>query len=119
MLMSQTVYLRAASSSFSRYLYRVHRLPQAVPTSSRPSPKAISRQPVGIRLTLLDATLTRALGSALILKNLRLCLSPLDATLTKNQGGHHAAKQGDRCRFNLYSGKSIVFWGIRPAPTVP
>ena len=86
MLMSQTVYLRAASSSFSRYLYRVHRLPQAVPASSRPSPKAISRQPVGIRLTLLNATLTRALANVLILKNLGLCLSPLDATLTKNRG---------------------------------
>src|SRR2546425_571440 len=87
MLMLQTVHLRAVSSPFSHpYLYPIHLLPQAVPTSSRPSPKAISRQPVGIRLTLLNATLTRALANVLILKDLGLCLSPLDATLTKNRG---------------------------------
>src|SRR5713101_632877 len=116
MLMAQPVQLRAVSSPFAHpYLYPVRFLPQAVPTSSRPSPRAISRKPIGILLTLLNATLTRALDS----KRLVALLSPLDATLTKNQGGHHATKQRDRCRFNLSSGKSIVVWGMRRGSGVP
>src|SRR5216684_4549623 len=116
MLMAQAVQLRAVSSPFSHpYLYPVHVLPQAVPTSSRPSPKAISREPVGILLTLLNATLTRTLDS----KRLAALLGPLDATLTKNQGGHHATKQRDHCRFNLSSRKSIVVWGMRHGSGVP
>ena len=81
MLMLQAVQLRAVSSHFSHpYLYPVRFLPQAVPTSSRPSPEAISRKPIGILLTLLNATLTRALDS----KRLTALLSPLDATGSKN-----------------------------------
>jgi hypothetical protein len=79
--MLQAVQLRAVTSAFSHsYHYPVRFLPQAVPTSSRPSPKAISRKPIGILLTLLNATLTRALDS----KRLTALLSPLDAPLTKN-----------------------------------
>ena len=65
--MLQAVQLRVVSSPFSHpYLYPVRFLPQAVPTSSRPSPKAISHQPLGVLLTLLNATLTRALVRAII-----------------------------------------------------
>ena len=82
MVMLQAVQLRVVSSPFSDpYLYPVDLMPQAVPTSSRPSPKAVSK-PLGALLTLLNATLTRALDS----KRLTALLSPLDATLTINQG---------------------------------
>src|ERR1700731_207199 len=37
----------------------------------------------------------------------------------KKPGGHHAIKHRDRCRFNLYSGKSIVVWGMRHGSGVP
>src|SRR5260370_20574870 len=114
--MVQALQLRPVSSPFSHlYPYPVHLLPQAVPTFSRPSPEAISREPVGILLTLLNATLTRALDS----KRLAALLSPLDATLTKNQGGHHARKQRCPGQFSLYSGKSIVVWGMRHGSGVP
>src|SRR6266853_6703699 len=32
---------------------------------------------------------------------------------------HHATKHRDRCRFNLYSGKSIVVWGMRHGSGAP
>src|SRR5260370_10601924 len=113
--MLQAVQLRAVTCPFSHlYLYRVRRLPQVL-TPARPSPRAISRKPVRILLTLLNATLTRAFDS----KRLTALLSPLDATLTKNQGGHHATIHRDRCRFNLYSGKSIVVGGMRHGFGVP
>src|SRR5438128_2243859 len=78
MSMSQTVHLRAASSSFSHpYLERVHRLPQ-VPTPARPSPEVISRKPLGILLTLLKSTLAK------VYQNKRFHL-PLESTLMKNR----------------------------------
>src|SRR5260370_2897580 len=81
--MLQGVQVRAVPAPFSHlYPYRVGRLPQVL-TPARPSPKAISRKPIGILLTLLNATLTRTLDS----KRLTALLSPLDATLTENQGG--------------------------------
>src|SRR6267154_6692232 len=52
-------------------------------------------------------------------KRLVELVSPLDATLTKNQGGHHAKRHRDRCRFNLSSGKSIVVWGMRHGSGAP
>src|SRR5260370_8821465 len=73
--------VRAVTAPFSHlYPYRVRRLPQVL-TPARPSPKAISRKPIGILLTLLNATLTRTLDS----KRLTALLSPLYATLTENQ----------------------------------
>src|SRR6266446_1811619 len=85
MLMSQTVHLRAVSSSFSDpYLYRLHGLPQ-VPTSTQPSPEVTLRKPLGVLLTLLESTLTRVLASV-DSKGLADMLNPLDATLTKNRG---------------------------------
>src|SRR5713101_10176510 len=85
--MVQPVQLRAVSSHFSLpHLYPVHLLPQAVPTSSRPSPEAISRKPVGILLTLLNATLTRVLATV-DSKRLTGLLTRLESTLTKNRGG--------------------------------
>src|SRR5882724_7119893 len=84
--MLQAVQLRAVSSPFSHpYLYPVQPLTQGVPTSSQPSPKAISCKPLGILLTLLNATLTRALATV-DSKPLTSKLSSLDATLTKNRG---------------------------------
>ena len=84
--MSQTVHLHAVSSSFSDpYLDRVHCLPQ-VPTPARPSPEVMSRKPLGILLTFLKSTLTTVLANV-DSKGLVDLLSPLDATLTKNQGG--------------------------------
>jgi len=63
MLMLQAVQLRAVSSPSSHpYLYRVHQLRQVVQASTRPSPEAISRKPIGILLTLLNA-LTQVLAS--------------------------------------------------------
>src|SRR5260370_40735359 len=86
MLMSQTVHLRAVSSPSSHpYLYPVQRLLQVVPTSSRPSPRVISSKPVGILLTLLNATLTRVLASVHS-KRLSRFLTRLESTLTKNRG---------------------------------
>jgi glucosylceramidase len=86
MLMLQAAHLRAVSSPSSHpYLYPVHRLPQVVLASSRPSPETISRKPIGIPLTLLNATLTRVLASV-DSKPLTSSLSSLDATLTKNRG---------------------------------
>jgi hypothetical protein len=86
MLMSQAVHLRAVSFPSSRpYLHPVHNLPQVVQASSRPSPEAPSRKPIGILLTPLDATLTRPLASVAS-EGLTDMLTPLDATLTKNQG---------------------------------
>src|SRR6266568_1420520 len=86
MLMSQTVHLRAVSSSFSDpYLDRVHRLPQ-VPTPARPSPEVMSRKALGILLTFLKSTLVGVLVSV-DPKGLADMLNPLDATLTKNPGG--------------------------------
>src|SRR5260370_9308304 len=107
--MLQAVQLRAVTSPFSHlYLYPVRRLPQVL-TPARPSSKAISRKPIGILLTLLNATLTRTLDS----KRLTPLLSPVDATLPKNRGGHHATIHRDRSRFTLSSGKSIVLGGTR------
>ena len=83
--MSQTVHLRAASSSFSHpHLYRVPRRPQ-VPASARPSPEVTLRKPLGVLLTLLESTLARVLASV-DSKGLADMLNPLDATLTKNRG---------------------------------
>src|SRR5258708_33280494 len=63
MLMSQTVHLRAASSSPSHpHRYRVPRRPQ-VPASARPSPEVTLRKPLGVLLTLLESTLARVLAS--------------------------------------------------------
>ena len=85
--MLQAVQLRAVSSPFPHpYLYPVDLQPQAVPTSSGPSPEAVSRKSMGVLPTLLNATLTRTLASV-DSKRLAELLSPLDATLTKNQGG--------------------------------
>ena len=86
MLMAQPLQLRAVSSPSSQYLYSVHHLPQVVQASSRPSSGVISRKPIGILLTLLNATLTRPIETV-DSKRLTGFLSPLDATLTKNQGG--------------------------------
>src|SRR5713101_7593890 len=87
MLMLQVVHLRAVSSPLSHpYLYPVHRLPQVVPASSLPSPSATSRKPLGILLTLLNATLTRVLATV-DSKRLTGLLTHLESTLTKNQGG--------------------------------
>ena len=89
MLMSQTVHLRAVSSSFSDpYLYRLHGLPQ-VPTSTQPSPEVTLRKPLGVLLTLLESTLTRVLASV-DSKGLADMLNPLDATLTRNPGEGHS-----------------------------
>ena len=109
MLMLQAVRLCAVSSPSSHpYLYPVQPLPQVVPTSSRPSLKAISRKRVGILLTLLNATLTRPLATV-DSKRLAVLPTPLDATLTKNQGG----------RLTSSSGESIVVWRMRHGSGVP
>src|SRR5712692_2407235 len=85
--MLQAVHLRALSFPFSHpYLYPFRRRPQVVPTSSQPSPKAVSRKPLGILLTLLNATLTRVLATV-DSKRLTGLLTHLESTLTKNQGG--------------------------------
>jgi glucosylceramidase len=84
--MLQAVQLRAVSSPFSHpYLYPIHLLSQTVPTSSRPSRKATSRTPIGILLTLFNATLTRGLASV-DSKRLKGFLTCLESTLTKNRG---------------------------------
>src|SRR5260370_25624039 len=89
MLMSQATHLRAVSSPSSHpYLYPVQRLLQVLPTSSQPSPRVISSKPVGILLTLLNATLTRVLESV-DSKGLADMLTPLDATFTKKPGEGH------------------------------
>src|SRR6267143_4247501 len=86
MLMLQAVQLRAVSSPSSHpYLYRVHQLRQIVQASTRPSPEAISRKPIGILLTLLNAH-TQVLASV-DSKRLTELLTRLESTLTKNQGG--------------------------------
>src|SRR6266436_1893754 len=91
MIMLQAAHLRALSSPFSHScLYRVHRLPQAVPTSFRPSPEGISRKPLGVLLTLLKSTLAGtfvSVASKRLTSRLTSVLIPLDATLTKNRGG--------------------------------
>src|SRR5713101_7634316 len=89
MLMSQTVHLRAASSSFSHlHLYRVPRRPQ-VPTSARPSPEITLRKPLVVLLTLLESTLTKnrgeggRLASSLLIPS--ICLALLVSPLARAQ----------------------------------
>src|SRR5260370_19207326 len=90
MSMSQAAHLRVVSSPSSHpYLYSVHRLPQAAPTSFRPSPEVILRKSLGSLLTVLKSTLA---GTFVSVASKRLTsrptsvLTPLDATLTKNRG---------------------------------
>src|SRR5260370_26215479 len=64
MLMLQAVHLRAISSPSSHPdLYSVQPLPQVDQATSRPSPEAVSRKPLGIPLTLLKSTLAGVLAS--------------------------------------------------------
>ena len=115
MVMLQAVKLRAVSSPSSHpYLYPVYQLRQVVQASTRPSPGAISRKPIGILLTPLNATLTRALESG-DSKRLAALLSPLDATLTRNQGGHHVTKQRDRADLTCLQGNLLWFGGCGAA----
>jgi len=73
MLMSQTVHLRAPSSSFSHpYLDRVHRLPQ-VPTSALPFPEVMLHKPLGVLLTLLKSTLARLPASVNTCEGIHKC----------------------------------------------
>jgi len=86
-LMLQAVHLRAISSTSSHpYLYSVQPLPQVDQATSRPSPEAISRTPLGTPLTLLKSTLAGVLASVAS-KGLTGMLTPLDATFTKKRGG--------------------------------
>ena len=86
MVMLQAVKLRAVSSPSSHpYLYPVYQLRQVVQASTRPSPGAISRKPIGILLTLLKSTLAGVLAS-IASKGLARTLTPLSATFTKNRG---------------------------------
>ena len=87
MLMLQAVRLCAVSSPSSHpYLHPVQPLPQVDQATSRPSPEAVSRKPLGIPLTLLKSTLAGVLASVAS-KGLTGMLTPLDATFTKKRGG--------------------------------
>jgi hypothetical protein len=84
--MLQAVRLCAVSSPSSHpYPHPVQLLPQVDQATSRPSPEAISRKPLGIPLTLLKATLAGVLASVAS-KGLTGMLTPLDATFTKKRG---------------------------------
>src|SRR5205807_1490988 len=87
MLMLQAMQPRAVSSHSSHpYLCSLQPLPQALQKPSEPPPEIISRKLIGILLTLLNTTLTRAFLSV-DSKRLTRLLTRLESTLTRNQGG--------------------------------
>jgi hypothetical protein len=84
--MAHAVHFSAVPNPYSfPCLCPVERLSIVVPRSSKHSPELTSRKPLGILVSLLNATLIGLLASVAS-KGVSVCSSPLDATLTKTPG---------------------------------